>query len=47
LAKSAELAPRFFVPTAVIASAAKQSISPRRKKLDCFASLAMTAEDVL
>jgi hypothetical protein len=28
----------------VIASAAKQSISPRPKKLDCFASLAMTAK---
>jgi hypothetical protein len=28
----------------VIASAAKQSISPRQERMDCFASLAMTAE---
>ena len=27
----------------VIASAAKQSISPRKERMDCFASLAMTA----
>jgi hypothetical protein len=26
----------------VIASAAKQSISPRKERMDCFASLAMT-----
>src|SRR5215218_5903005 len=30
--------------TPVIASAAKQSESPRGKTLDCFAALAMTAE---
>src|SRR5713226_1745870 len=28
----------------VIASEAKQSISPRKERMDCFASLAMTAE---
>jgi hypothetical protein len=27
----------------VIASEAKQSISPRKERMDCFASLAMTA----
>ncbi|CAN0464639.1 unnamed protein product, partial [Phaeothamnion confervicola] len=27
---------------AVIASAAKQSISPRKERMDCFAALAMT-----
>ena len=27
----------------VIASAAKQSISPRKERMDCFAALAMTA----
>jgi len=26
----------------VIASAAKQSISPRKERMDCFAALAMT-----
>ena len=29
--------------TTVIASAAKQSISPLEERMDCFASLAMTA----
>jgi hypothetical protein len=28
--------------SAVIASEAKQSISPRKERMDCFASLAMT-----
>jgi hypothetical protein len=31
---------------AVIASAAKQSISPRKERMDCFAALAMTEESV-
>jgi hypothetical protein len=30
-------------PETVIASAAKQSIVPREERMDCFASLAMTA----
>jgi hypothetical protein len=30
-------------PKTVIASKAKQSISPRKERMDCFASLAMTA----
>jgi hypothetical protein len=28
----------------VIASAAKQSISPRKERMDCFAALAMTTD---
>jgi hypothetical protein len=31
---------------AVIASAAKQSISPHKERMDCFASLAMTKHAV-
>ena len=30
------------IARAVIASAAKQSISPRKERMDCFAALAMT-----
>jgi hypothetical protein len=29
----------------VIASAAKQSMSPRKERMDCFAALAMTANE--
>src|SRR6267154_6276519 len=32
------------IARAVIASAAKQSISPRKERMDCFASLAMTSK---
>jgi len=32
---------------AVIASAAKQSISPRKGRMDCFASLAMTVQQLM
>jgi hypothetical protein len=43
---SASLAPRFDFQTAkiVIASEAKQSISPRKERMDCFVAslLAMT-----
>ena len=31
-------------PETVIASAAKQSILPRKERMDCFASLAMTSK---
>src|SRR5262249_29239952 len=36
---------RHYLP--VIASEAKQSISTREERMDCFASLAMTVEDQL
>jgi len=35
------------VRLAVIASAAKQSISPRKGRMDCFAALAMTTKTEL
>jgi len=35
------------IAPAVIASAAKQSIAPRKERMDCFAALAMTGSAAL